>query len=258
MAGPLPHTKDIRQMMEDYLEDSQGIVSQSFAVARRSPGFMAIYKTSLATDAVLSKLATSRMRPGLASLRSIDLRIPFVVAMRQTSVASLELRRFLELCCWTMYFTDHPVEWSHFVSHPKQAYQNSLEWPISYCARRGLSFYSRYVLELMKAEPSGVGLTAIGRLRQLLEELNAVVHPGTLACSKGKNPPIDDVSEKELRAFGKTQKAVFANACILLAAFNRRRFDKMTPMHRAFFDWLVGPKTSKTIRSGEFGLVMGR
>ena len=54
--------------------------------------------------------------------------------------------------------------------------------------------------------------------------------------------------------FNRTQKAVFSNSCILIAAFNRKQFDKLPPMHRAYFDWLVGTKLKKNIRAGAFGI----
>jgi hypothetical protein len=40
----------------------------------------------------------------------------------------------------------------------------------------------------------------------------------------------------------------------VLAAHFRQRFDKLPPVHRAWFDWLVGSKVAKKIRSGPFGL----
>jgi hypothetical protein len=41
---------------------------------------------------------------------------------------------------------------------------------------------------------------------------------------------------------------------IVLAAFFRTKFENLPPVHRAWFDWLVGSNTAKRIRSGKFGL----
>ena len=254
MSGLLHHTKEIQSMTEQYLDDTKLITDESLARLRSSITFRQIYKTSLATDAVLSKLSTSKMRPNLKTLRSIDLRIPLLIAMRQTSIAIVELRRFTELCYWSIYFTDHCVEWEHFNSNPKQGYYNNIDNPISYCARRGMNFYSNYVIELMKKEPSGIAHKAVSSLRQISPELHYSVHPGSLAISRTKTPPVDDNSEQELKKFSKIQKTVFSNVCILLAAYSCTQFNKLPPMYRAYFDWLVGTKTKKYIRSSSFGL----
>jgi hypothetical protein len=254
VPGLLLHTEQIQNMMEKYLGDTRLIIDESLAALSKSKAFRLIYKTSLAADAVLLKLSNSRMKPGLNTLRSIDLRIPLLVAVRQTSIAKVELRRFIELCNWSIYFTDHSVEWSHFASEPKKGFQNSIEKPISYCAHREASFYSNYVLERMKDEPSGIGHQAISSLKNISSELNAVVHPGNIAISRKKIPPVDDISEQMLMNFTRTQKAVFSNSCILIAAFNRKQFNNLPPMHRSYFDWLVGAKLKKTIRAGAFGI----
>ena len=254
MSRPLHHSKEIQNMMEKYLDDTNLIIDGALALLRNSKVFRQIYKVSLATDAVLSKLSTNKMRPTLNTLRSIDLRIPLLVSMRQTSIAMVELRRFMELCYWSIYFTDHSVEWAHFASNPKKSFQNKIDNPISYCAHRDVSFYSNYVLELMKDEPSGIAHKACSSLRQLLPKLNAMVHPGNIAISRRKIPPVDGISEQELSEFSKIQKAVFLNVCVLIAAFNRTQFNKLPPMHRAYFDWLVGTRLKKDIRAGAFGL----
>ena len=254
MSNLLHHSKEMQGLVNQYIDDSHGIIEESLNALKKSNAFRLIYKTSLAADAVLSKLSHNKMKPSLNTLRSIDLRIPLLVAVRQTSIARVELRRFIELCNWSIYFTDHSVEWTHFVSEPRKGFQNNIEKPISYCAHREASFYSNYVLERMKDEPSGIGRQAISSLKQFSSELNAAVHPGDIAISTRKIPPVDDISEKMLMNFNKTQKAVFSNSCILIAAINRKKFNNLPPMHRSYFDWLVGTKLRKNIRAGAFGL----
>ena len=170
------------------------------------------------------------------------------------SIALIELRRFVELCYWSIYFTDHAVEWAHFTANPCQGFQKSLEKPISYCAHRGMFFYANYAMERMEDEPSGIGRKAADSLSNITGTLNAEVHPGKIAGSGGKLPPIDDLSETALKSFSKIQKTVFVNVLILLAAFNRKQFDNLPPMSRAYFDWLVGAELRKAIRANSFGL----
>jgi hypothetical protein len=254
MSSLLHHSKEIQNMSGQYLKDASSVINESLVTLKNSSAFQLIYRTSLAADAVLLKLSSKRMKPSLNTLRSIDLRIPLLVAIGQSSVATVELRRFMELCCWSIYFTDHSIEWAHFTSNPNRGFQNNIDNPISYCAHRGVSFYSNYVLELMKGEPSGIAHQAISSLMRISSELNATVHPGSIAILAEKSPPVDNISEQNLIKFNKIQKAVFSNSCILLAAFNRKKFNNLPPMHRSYFDWLVGAKLRKNIRAGAFGL----
>jgi hypothetical protein len=146
MSDLLHHSKEINIMTEQYLKDTDEIIIKSLTTLRKSKAFTLIYKTSLAVEAVLLKLSNRRMNPSLNTLRSINLRIPLLVAIGQSSVAMVELRRFMELCCWSIYFTDHPIEWAYFTSNPNRSFKNNIDNPISYCAHRGFSFYSNYVL----------------------------------------------------------------------------------------------------------------
>jgi hypothetical protein len=106
----------------------------------------------------------------------------------------------------------------------------------------------------MKGEPSGIAHQATSSLIRISSELNASVHPGSIAILTEKTPPVDNISEKKLIIFNNIQKTVFSNGCILIAAFNRKQFNKLPPMYRAYFDWLVGSKLKKNIRSVAFGL----
>jgi len=106
----------------------------------------------------------------------------------------------------------------------------------------------------MEWEPSGLGVVAIGKVRQTSYELNSVVHAGQVARYGAVRPPHDDISESALRRFGSLQRSVFSNCCIALAAYNRPKFDRLKAAERAHFDWLVGSTVRKRVRQGPFGL----
>lgn len=256
MAGPLPHTTQVQEMMEGYLDDAEKMIDDFLRLSRGSSNFRSIYRISLAADAVLSKLATRKTGPGLQPARSIVLRIPLLVAVGQTSVASVELRRFLEILFWYMYFAEHPVEWTSFKGTPGKAYGRTLDAPIYYCAHREMAFYVNYALERMESEPSGIAKQAITELRKTQGQLNAVVHPGVMATTTTKTPPFDDLSPADLAKFQIIQRCVFSNGCLVVAAFCRKQFDSLPSMHRAHFDWLIGTSLAKRIRSGPFGLTL--
>jgi hypothetical protein len=55
VAGPLPHSKQVQQMAETFLADFRQEIEAAEVVLRKSTEFRNTFRTSLATDAVLSK-----------------------------------------------------------------------------------------------------------------------------------------------------------------------------------------------------------
>jgi hypothetical protein len=241
-------------MMEEYVDDASRILGRSLRSMKRSTVFRKVFRTSLAADAVLSKLAQRRLRPPLKGARSIILRMPLLVAARQCSVAYVEMRRLVELALWTVYFTDHRVEWATFKASPETGLSRDVENPIGFCAFREAAFYLNYAKQRMTAEPSGLGKEAVASIRQNQARLNRATHPGDVARAQARVPPFGSSSPQTLEAFAKLQRCVFADICMVMAAFLRKRFDVLPAMHRAHFDWLIGSRRSKQVRSGPFGL----
>jgi hypothetical protein len=186
--------------------------------------------------------------------RSLSVRVPLLIGIGQSSVAETELRRFAELIFWTVFFSDHPVEWQNFSAKTGAGFSQDSRKPISYAAHRPLAFYLEYAVELMNPEPSGLGVKAVKGVEQAVKKLNAAVHAGHLARAQGKIPPHDDVSEKALQSFAKIQRLTFSNCILLFAAYRRSKFDRLNAVSRAYFDWLIGPKYKREIRKGPFGL----
>jgi hypothetical protein len=176
------------------------------------------------------------------------------VSIGQVSVAALELRRFVELVCWTIYFSDHPVEWLRFESDSTSGFSQDVRKPISYAAHRELGYYIEYARELMAREPSGLGRGSVEALKQASHALNSAVHAGELARLKSGFPVGSAPCDRDLSDFGRIQRRVLSNSCILLAAYKRSRFDRLNALARAHLDWLVGPKVRRQLRSGPFGL----
>jgi hypothetical protein len=115
-------------------------------------------------------------------------------------------------------------------------------------------FYSNYAQELFKRETSGIAATAAAELSVGHGKLNAEVHPSHAATTKSLKPAWDCLTGPELKSLAATNRSVCANASIVLAAYFRKRTEKLPPVHRAWFDWLVGPVIAKKIRSAKFGL----
>jgi hypothetical protein len=177
-----------------------------------------------------------------------------LVSIGQVSLATVELRRFVELMLWTVYFTDHPVEWRSFLSDPNAGFSQDVRKPISHAARRELNYYFDYVRELANAEPSGLAKAAINEIKRLTRDLNSAVHAGELAQTINRPPPHEGISDAVLQRFARLQRRVFSNCCLLLAAYRRRQFDRFGASARAHFDWLVGAKLRRELRRGPFGL----
>lgn len=182
------------------------------------------------------------------------LRIPLLAGMGQVAAANIELRRFVELIMWTIYFADHPVEWDSFEREPDAGFSGDLRHPIHYWAHRGFQFYADYVRERMGCEESTIAIGAVDSLREVQGELNADVHPGRLATTRARIPVIDRNLLSVLDAFHRVQRKVFSDGCILIAALRRKNFDRLQASERAHFDWLIGSRRKKLIRAGSFGL----
>jgi hypothetical protein len=180
--------------------------------------------------------------------------MPLLVSIGQSSIATAELRRFVELILWTLYFTDHRVEWRKFLENKAKGFAQDQRKPIAHAAHRQLNAYIDYAEELMEDEPSGLGSVAVSGMRSAVRDLNAAVHAGRIARESQTIPPHDDMSEKALRGFLRIERAVFSNCCILVSAFRREKFNKLSAISRSYFDVLVAPAIRKKVRSGPFGL----
>lgn len=244
----------LRSHAAAYIEDAAAITEGCLTACRSSRAFDEIYHTSLSADFVLRGLGTPNLRPRIGAARSITLRVPLLVTVGQLSVAALELRRFTELVCWTVYFSSHPVEWRSFESGSSSGFSQDMRKPIAYAAHRELGYYIEYARELMACEASGLGIQCVDALKQASHGLNRAIHAGELAKSRSGVPVVDTVSDRDLRDFGRIQRQVFSNACVLLAAYKRSRFDQLSAAARAHFDWLLGPKMRRRLRGGPFGL----
>jgi len=253
MAKILPHNAQIRSDVSSYLREVSEVVSECTRKLQEAGEYRNIYKTCLATDSVLSKLSY-RETPRLAGARGLIQRVPFLVATGQLAGARSELRRFLEIVLWSIYFSDHPVEWKAFQENPMRGFAKDISEPIAFCAFRERAFFSNYAAELFKSEPSGIALEAARELSRTCNELNAEVHPQKIATARGLRPVWDRLTDAELAAAAKVHRSVCSACCVVLAAYLKQRFDRLPPVHRAWFDWLIGSGKAKRIRSGRFGL----
>jgi len=245
---------DLTAEVEKYILDATTILERSFTFHQKSEEFRELYRTCLAVSGVLSEMNSARLKPGIKPLRSIALRIPLLAAAGQSSTIKVELRQFIELTLWTIYFTDHPVEWQNFVGRRGIGFSRDTRKPISFAAHRELTAYTDYALEYMEVEPSGVAVRAIKKIEQDKRELNSAVHAGHIARSPLLNVPVDRFDPREGKRLTGLVKRIFGHSVILLAAFDKRKFDRLPAGARAYFDWLIEPSFQKQIRSGPFGV----
>ena len=249
-----PKNAELKHMVLAYLNQCKELTAERIDAALKQDLFKPIFHASLSAEGVLSHLSGPSLRPSLNGARSIVLRLPALVALGQISAAEGELRRFLELVLWTVYFTDHPREWSEFQGKSNKGFSRDPRSPISYAAHREFGFYLDYARELMEGEPSGLGTRAVNEIKQTIYKLNATIHPGTLARDGAKVAPFDDLSDDRLRRFSNLQCSTLSNACLLLAAYRKVRFNNFPAGSRAHFDWLIKTTNRKQIKAGPFGL----
>ena len=253
MASILPHSAQIRADVAAYLNNASTLVNAALNDLKNSGDYKAIYKITLSADAVLSKLGVE-LRPSCSVSRNILQRIPVLVALAQTSAAQVELRRLIEVVFWTVYFSDHPIEWNSFEENPTAGIEVDPERPISYNAHRMPSYYRKYAIELFAKEPYGLAKQAANELATQYGNLSVDVHAAAGSTTKQLSPAFDAADKKKITDFMKTQRIVFSASCLVLCAYDRHHFDRLPAVHRAWFDWLIGSTKAKALRSGRFGL----
>lgn len=250
-----PKAQDaLKQQVRQYLSDTKNIVNECLKTASSATQFSEAFRISLATKSVLSGLAAPNLRPSLSVAQTIVLRIPMLSAIGQGSIAQTEFRRFLELLFWTIYFTDHSTEWAEFQKAKSGGFSRDQHKPISFAANRELGYYVDYTAELMENDPSGLGSQSVAALKTVIHELNSNVHAGQIAKEQGKLVPYENPDPVYLSKFARLQRSVFSPSCVVLAAYKRQRFERLTAASRANFDWIVGPAFRRKIRSGPFGI----
>ena len=139
MSSLLPHSEKIRSESQSYL----GEVSRCFADTKRlgdSSDFRSTYKATLAADAVLSRLASSRCKPRLSAHRTVVRRSLAAFSLGQPGLSRLALRQAIELTFWTIYFSEHSVEWVSFEGNPSLS-RGEPTSPIRHAAHREPAFY---------------------------------------------------------------------------------------------------------------------
>jgi len=180
--------------------------------------------------------------------------VPILVGCGQFDAAEATLRKFVETAFLCLYFTDHPVEWTEFQKNPGAGISRETTTPIANNAHREPSFYANYARELLAGEPSGLAVAAAGRLIVAYGRLSQAVHAAAASVNKHLGTAHDAIDEQSIGRFGETYRRCVADVAIVVAARLCRRFDSLPPVHRAWFDWLVGSETKKRLRAGPFGL----
>ncbi len=255
MASILPNTNQVQQLTVNFLDDAQKAFSNSIYILKDSIGFRTIYRNSLATDAILSKLLRGESAPPQFAARRIVVGVPLLICVQQFGAAKIELRRFLELITWGIYFHDHHIEWERFKSRPTRGYYKEEKDPIEHSAHRDLEYYLNYAKSRVKADPSQLASQMVDKLRGIKGTLNEAVHPGAITELNTRSIPLDPINSTSLNEFANLQRSLFKYACLLLASIHRNRFDRFPAIYRAHFDWLIGKDLAKRVRSGPFGLV---
>jgi hypothetical protein len=106
MKSLLVQGPQLTAQSNQYLQDSLALVSASAANCKSSENFKELYKVCLAAQTVLKGLSDKKLRPSMSALITICLRIPLLVALGQAGLVRIELRRFLEVVLWIIYFSE--------------------------------------------------------------------------------------------------------------------------------------------------------
>ena len=249
----LPHSSIVRQDIKQYLKDANRLTSESINQAINCDIFRNIYKTTLATDAVLLELS-AKLTPHPNSLRSGFRRIPVFISISQPNAACFQLRQMIEVTHLIVYFSQHPVEWLAFLESNGSGFTQDPNLPILFSASRPPAFFRNYSLERFQKEPSGTIKDALNSLSVRYAELSKIVHASKDVTSDTLTPEFTRLEKKELNNFKTMYCDIAASCCLTLMAFNVSAYNNLPPATKAWFSWLIGTKVDHKIKSGRFGL----
>jgi|GEM_PF-6311859 len=249
---PLPHSSQLNAALQKLIADASQAKGAGVVSFSSSPRLKHLYRLCNATDAILDELDESRMRPSLQAARTIVLNQPILLLYSFVEEALVDLRRFVELAMWNIYFTDHPVEWREFLE--SSGFSRDIEQPISFCAHRELGFYLSYAKELMRREPSGLAVLSLDAIQNSVRKLNKHAHAAMLALSTRRAAVLKERSDTDAKQLCEFASEVLGHVSIVLCAAHQKRFNRFGPAQRAYFDFLAGPSISKKIRGGQFGI----
>lgn len=252
MTRPIPHSAAIHSQLEEYLQDALSAITKSTGSLPNEPAFRTIYKNSLGAFTPLKKISRRRL-PLLRTACGIVRRCPLLVSTRQIQLASIELRRLIEVTTCYPYFCDHSVEWNEFYENPGDGYGADRERPIAWSAHRELRWYSNYIKERYHTDKSGLIKYANDTNRACYSELSKYVHAALDHLTKKPLTEVfDSIDSTSLKSFSKMQRKVYSSALILSVAPKPDVIGKLTAVERSWFDWTLGNTRQMKIRAGEF------
>lgn len=251
MSGVVPHSAVVATQYEEFLDESLKLSSRALTAAKKSPHLRGSYKSSVAAFCILNAFS-KRELPLLKAAAETVRRVPFLLALQQRSLLRVELRRFIELVTWYPYFSEHPIEWSDFVSSPDEGFARSLENPIAYCAHRERAFYSNYIKERYGRDRSGLVCSANADLSKAYTALSFHVHATSALRPSGFSGVLEGQDTVEESAAQKLLREILSSGCIVAAAVKPSKVSTLSAVERGWFDWLVGNGRSMKIRAGDF------
>ena len=251
MGSALPHSSITAKQSEEYVSELQAEIVELSSKVSKFPEYRGLFKASTAAFSVLTACAHHE-HPLLEAAATIVRRQPMLCLCAQTGSAQSDVRRFLELIIWYVYFVDHPIEWQVFLEQPT-GYTRADDRPILYCARRNFQWYMDYARERFSKDASLACGPAIESLANGWKDCSRFVHAGVREKGSDLQPPFEMPTQATVRQFQSQCRDAFASGCLLLSAVYPPQLSSLTAVDRAWFDWLVGPTASKAIRSGEVG-----
>ena len=254
MAGPLPHSKAINQQIQGFMGDVIKSVAVASSCLGQDHNFKSIYKSCYFADAFLSQINDAKVLPCINQMRAALRRSTNLICLGQTGSTYLELRRFIEMTFWCLYFVDHQIEWDFLKLNMGKGYVHEDDEPISYSAHRELSYYIRYAKELFEKEVSGLGSVCLNVLSTDVSQLNFQIHPTSLIDSDFENSCYHKMTSSEFASFSALIKRVLSNASIVIALKFLKSFQNLPAMNRAMFDALVGKEREIILRSPDIGI----
>lgn len=251
MSGVLPHSAVLHEHLCKYLDELSETIAKNGASLRKSSDFRAVFKNSTAAAAVLDRFA-ARGVPLLESAAGSAARFPLHVACGQMSMAYVDLRRFVDLIVWSVYFMDHPVEFRTFATDPGRGFARPEDGPIAFCARRETRWYLDYCRDLFRSGAHAELPRAAERLSSAHARCSSFVHPVRDSLPGGSlGNAMGFPDNQEIAEFAKTQRAVLSASVLFFAALRPKAVSKLDAIERGWYDFLVGKEMAAATTAGK-------
>ena len=252
----LPHSSVRRRHHREMLEELRVTLATFIQDAHDDAAQRSIYELCSAGYTVLRELRTSKAQQLVIGASGAARRCAILSAVRQISLARVELRRMIECVIWFVYFIDHEVEFADFQRNPTRSWDDRSKTPIAAAASAEIGFFFRYASERLSTGNCPRLVESVSRLKTAYATLSTEVHAarGSVGASATLSQAHDPYNDRIAAKVRDEIDQVMTEAVLLVAGTDMNLIGGLSAIDRAWLDWLIGDDAAKAMRALTLGL----